>query len=153
MCLFPLSGIVRGIILYVPFRYLAAYLGAECDNRLLSTLAQPQQVELALKIGRVCRLLERYTPWQSKCLVQATLAKTLLRLYGIPYVLHFGLAKKRAPSASTAPQPLSGLSAHAWVSVGDKVICGARGHRSFTVVGTYVWFAGHGIGSNGNHWP
>lgn len=134
--LYPMSGLVRAALLLLPFRRLARFLGVPHGNIQLTPLATPDQVRLAARIGAACALVARYTPWQSLCLVQAVMAKTLLDHYRIPYALYLGVSKPGARAGTQGEVP--GLKAHAWVAVGPRVIAGRDGHRAFTVVSTFV---------------
>jgi hypothetical protein len=75
-------------------------------------------------------LTARYTPWETKCLVQATMARFLLGVYGIPYILHLGTLMTHNDE-----EP---LKAHAWVKVGPWIIVGGEGHQAFAIVGSWV---------------
>lgn len=128
--LFPLSGLCRCMILTLPFARYAWLLGERRGNDQLLLLAQPQAEQLAWRIGRIIEQVGRFTPWESKCLVQAILARAMCRWYGLPYVLHLGVARNQDIG--------NPLQAHAWVSVGRWVIVGRDGHKAFTIVSTYV---------------
>lgn len=128
--LFPLSGLVRAMVLAVPFPRYARVLGARRGNEQLLVLAEPQSEQLAWRIGRIIEQVARFTPWESKCLVQAILARLMCRYYRLPYVLHLGVTRNQAQG--------SPLKAHAWLSVGRWVIVGREGHQAFTIVSTYV---------------
>jgi len=129
--LFFLSGLIRAALLILPFRFIAPWLGLHHQNYQLASVASGQQRLMAWRIGRITELVASYTPWQSKCLVQAMAAKMLLAHYQIPYVLHLGVTK-------AAGQDLDALKAHAWLSVGPWIITGREGHRAFTIVSTFV---------------
>jgi len=128
--LFFLSGLIRAALLILPFRLLAPWLGQHHQNYQLASVTSEQQRLMAWRIGRITELATSYTPWQSKCLVQAMAAKALLAHYKIPYVLHLGVTK--------AGQSIDALKAHAWLSVGPWIITGREGHRAFTIVSTFV---------------
>jgi hypothetical protein len=130
LLMYPLSGVIRACILLLPFRWLSRYLGDHKKNLQFSPPASEQQLLLGRRIGRIAELTSRYTPWESKCLVQAMLAKTLLARYGIPYVLYLG-AKLTADGKKS-------MIAHAWVQVGDRVITGREGHKTYAIVGSFV---------------
>lgn len=129
--LYPLSGFIRLVIILLPFRALSPFLGVPLQRRELSPLVTEPKLQMAWQVGRTCRLVGKYTPWETKCLSQAILARALLRLYGIPCVVHLGVAKK--PEEAGNP-----LKAHAWVKVGRWVVCGGEGHRAFTILSTYI---------------
>ncbi|MHC1762675.1 MAG: lasso peptide biosynthesis B2 protein [Negativicutes bacterium] len=121
-----LSGLIRMALLYLPFCWLAVMLGEEkgesARNEGMIT------VSTALRIGGMVSTACRYTPWESKCLVQAIAAKLLLRLYGISNTLYLGVRCTEG----------NGLKAHAWLRCGGQVVTGARGREGFTVVGVFA---------------
>jgi hypothetical protein len=128
--LFPLSGILRLIILVIPFRYCAWGLGDRLGNCQLRLLASHREREIAWRVGRIIRQVERFAPWEVKCLSQALLARMMCGIYGVPYVLHLGVRRNEEEAGP--------LKAHAWLAVGPWIVVGGEGHRTFTVVSTYV---------------
>jgi hypothetical protein len=128
--LYPYSGVVRAFALIFPFRLYSRVLGLHYQNHQLSAIATENQLLLAKRIGKIVNLTARYTLWEAKCLVQATMARTLLGYYNIPYVMHLGASLKAEESVP--------LKAHAWVKVGPCVIVGGGGHQAFGIVGTFV---------------
>jgi hypothetical protein len=88
------------------------------------------QLQYVHEIGQITRLIERYSPWQSKCLIQVSLAALLCRYYQIPYVIYLGVLRQ-----DNANEP---LKAHAWSLIGDKIVTGAKGHKKFTIINTYI---------------
>lgn len=127
--LFVYSGFVRVAILLVPFRLLAKFFGTHNQNLRLSTVVLESQKKKAVQIGYIIQLVSRNTPWQSKCLVQAIMARTLLGLYAIPYVFYLGVkTNKQSPT----------IRAHAWINVGSNVVVGVKGYKQFTIVGSFV---------------
>jgi len=135
--LFLLSGIARAVILILPFRRIAPYLGQHYQNAQLAAVVTEKQLHTASQIGLVTELTAKHTPWQSKCLVQAMMARCLLGYYGIPYVLYLGVAKSTAWHDARDIED-NALIAHAWLSVGPSIITGNDGHTAFTIVSTFV---------------
>lgn len=127
---YPYSGLVRAAILTLPFSLLSRGYGCHYHNTELSPLVPEPQQMLAWRIGKVAELAASYTPWESKCLVQALMVKTLLGFYGVPYVMHLG--------ARMTDDPKEPMKAHAWVKVGPWVIAGGDGHRAYGIVGSFV---------------
>lgn len=82
-----------------------------------------------MQIGRVVHLAARYTPWNSNCFPQAVVARLLLGLYGIPYILFLGVS--RVPDTR-------GMTAHAWVAAGRVRVTGGAGFTQFTTVSCFV---------------
>jgi len=90
----------------------------------------------AWRIGRISELVSKYTPWESKCLVQVLMVRALLAYYHIPYVMHLGVTKAMAQESGEEGDSI--MKAHAWLSVGAWVVSGGDGHRAFTIVATFV---------------
>jgi len=134
--LFLLSGIARAAILMVPFRHLAPVLGRHYQNVQMAALATQQQQVYACRIGRITDAVSKYTPWESKCLVQAMIARCLLACYHIPFVMHLGVTMPKSEAAAVENERI--LKAHAWLAVGPWIITGREGHRAFTIVSTFV---------------
>ncbi len=128
--LYPLSGVIRFTILTMRFSWLAPLLGQHHKNYQLSPLVSQPMLQRAWRIGRIVELTSRYTPWQSKCLVQAIMVRILLGYYRIPYVMHLGT---RLTKNASAP-----MKAHAWVKVGPWIIVGREGHQAFTIVSSFI---------------
>jgi len=131
-----LSGLIRAAILTIPFRRIAPYMGRHFRNEQLAALATQEQLQTAWRIGRITDLVARYTPWESKCLVQAIMVRALLGYYNIPYVMHLGVTKSMAQESGVEGGSI--LKAHAWLSVGPWIVTGRDGHRAFTIVSTFV---------------
>ncbi|MCG1024345.1 MAG: lasso peptide biosynthesis B2 protein [Dehalobacter sp.] len=123
---FLLLGIVRFLILIIPFKYITLLIGEKMADSP-STMDQKKHGK-ALKIGRAVSLVSRYTPWESKCLVQAVTALFYLRIFGIPYTLYLGLDKGETNQ----------LLAHAWLRCGELIITGNNEKDRFKVVAQFA---------------
>ncbi|PPD20421.1 MAG: hypothetical protein CTY24_09295 [Methylobacter sp.] len=123
-----LLGISRLVILAVPFRRLAPWLGTPMATVAWVPLAGLDGEAKALSIAGIILMASRYTPWNSDCFPQALTARILLGFYGIPYCLCFGVDKKTGAE----------MAAHAWVSAGKVRVSGGEGFGKFTVVGCFV---------------
>lgn len=137
--LFPvwlLLGLARLIILVVPFRRYANFLGCRYGHALWVPLPSPAGVARARAISQVVRLTARHTPWRSNCFPQAMVARLLLRLYGVPHAVYFG--------ALPTGDPARPMSAHAWVSAGRVQVTGGDGFRQFGVLACFVFAGGEG---------
>lgn len=128
-----LSAPIRAGLLLLPFRKMVPLLGQHQSNIQLTSVVSEAQRQRAWRIGRITELAAGYTPWESKCLVQACAASILLRYYRIPYVMHLGVTRggENADAGNA-------LKAHAWLSVGPWIVTGGDGHRAFTIVSTFV---------------
>lgn len=86
--------------------------------------------EKTLKIRQVQQataVMSKYTPWESKCLVQALAAKKYLQRMGIESTLYLGTAKQKEGS----------LEAHAWLRSGSMYVTGEEVKDQFTQVMFY----------------
>lgn len=123
---FFLTGVVRLAILLMPFRWLASVLG----NQMQESPMQEEiiRLEFARRIGWVVETVSRYTPWESKCLVQAIVGKIMLRQRGITNTLYLGVGRDGVKS----------LKAHAWLRCGETVITGGQGRDTYSIVGKFA---------------
>ena len=117
-------AISRLAILVVPFRRIAPFLGHTMAETPIGPLEFPF---LAGRVSWAVQTASRYALRDSKCLAQAIATKMMLKRREIPSTVYLGLLKEGC----------NGLSAHAWVRSGDKVLTGASGHRQFRVVATF----------------
>lgn len=127
--LYPYSGLIRVTILLLPFKVYSKYLGFHHKNITFSTLASIEETRISKRIGQIVEVTSNYTPWQSQCLVQAIMAKTLFSFYNIDYVIHLG--------AKTTNEPKEPIKAHAWTIVGCNVVTGKAGHKTYGILSTY----------------
>ena len=100
------------LVFVVPFRQTTVWLGgmtAPTQQRTTDT----RNIQQARFIARRVARLARYVPWRTTCLVQAIAGRLLLRRRGIAATIRFGVAHGEA-----------GLSAHAWLIVGDQILLG-----------------------------
>lgn len=123
---FFLSGIIRFAILFLPFYKLA-------------TLAGKYKEESSVKVNRInvgtinniawaISLASRYTPWESKCLVQALTGLIMLRKRKVSSTLYLGVAKDKEG------KPL----AHAWLRSGTIIVTGGHRYDCFTQVAKFA---------------
>jgi len=123
---FCLSGMVRMAILVAPFRWVSLFLGRQTAESPWAEDAE--NIRIAVRIGRVVETASRFTPWESKCLVQALVAKIMLRRLGIANTLYLGVVRDGR----------KGLAAHAWLRCGEMVVTGGRGRDQFTTVAKFA---------------
>lgn len=126
---FFLTGIVRLLILVIPFKWLALVIGEKMADSP-SELDQ-KAYQQAAKIGWAVTRISRYTPWQSKCLVQAITTLLYLKFFRIPYTLYLGLDKDQA----------NNLIAHAWLRCGELIVTGGGEQDRFQVVARFAGLA------------
>lgn len=123
---FGLCGIARAAILLIPFKKVKPYLGAHNQE-------SPQQVDSevytqAREIKWAVETISRYTPWESKCLVQAIVAQHLLKKKHIPTTLYLGVSKDQQGE----------LKAHAWLRCGEMIVTGGRMKAGYTQVSKFA---------------
>lgn len=117
-------AIARLVLIAVAFRYIAPFLG---QLRAESPRHDALAATLATRISWAVQTAGRFTPWKSPCLVQAIAGKMMLKRRKIPSTLYLGVAKHAN----------EGLSAHAWLRCGDRILTGGALKEQFTVVSTF----------------
>jgi hypothetical protein len=80
------------------------------------------------RVGWAIAVMSRYTPWESKCLVQAVTAKLLLRRYRLHNTLYLGVAR----------DPEKKMIAHAWLRTGEWMVTGAHRSGEYTIVASFA---------------
>jgi hypothetical protein len=81
-------------------------------------------------LRRLCwsvEALSRRVPFRSKCLEQALALRAMLYRRGVASIIHYGIRNCGR----------SGLAAHAWLSVDNRVIIGANSAAHFAQVATF----------------
>lgn len=120
-----LTAIVRLAILLLPFRILAPILGKHMQE---SPMQEGDiKMKAAQRIGRIVMTVSQYTPWKSKCLVQAITGKIMLRRHGVANTLYLGVGRDQGRF----------LVAHAWLRCGEEIITGGQGRDVFTIVAKF----------------
>lgn len=122
---FIMMGIARFLILFVPFRHVAGWLGQVKQETPHTPL--PAHENQIAHIGWSVRKMHRYTPWQSLCLVQALAGTMMLKRRGIASTLYLGVKMKDG-----------GLDAHAWLRSGQYYLTGFENMREYRVISTFA---------------
>jgi hypothetical protein len=118
---FVLTCFFRVIILALPFKLLAGFIGVE---GIETRYCLPRQALYRIRIIRwAVTKVSRHTPWKSLCMVQALTAQLLLRCFSISSTLYLGLSKSEDK-----------LSAHAWLRSGPEIVTGKVNMDSFRTV-------------------
>jgi hypothetical protein len=120
-------GFCRSIILLLPLRYIVPFLGKQNYPQKFCVCPTQIQICKARRIGRMIRIVAKYTFFNSTCLVQATAARILLGRSRIPYLFYFGVNKNVGNT----------LQAHAWVCVGPVFVTGGDGFADYTTITVY----------------
>jgi hypothetical protein len=66
-------------------------------------------------------------PWRAVCFQRGLALHLMLRRRGIPSLLHYGVAQTRD----------KGLSAHVWISAGDRLVLGGEQAPGYTCLSTF----------------
>ena len=111
-------GFASLAITILPFKRIAPLLGRLHDTEKPSHVATRAQETRALQIGRTIRFAARHAPWRSNCYPQAIVARLMLGLYHLPFILSMGVS--RNPDTGE-------MIAHAWVECGTVRVTGGDG--------------------------
>lgn len=117
-------GIARLALVMLPFRQIAPFLG---QLQATPPLSHPVDVITLRRLHWAIAVAAKYVPWSAVCLPQAMAGKIMLRHRGIPSTLYLGVFRDGH----------DGLTAHAWLGVGDMIVTGEHGRERFTVVSTF----------------
>jgi len=72
-----------------------------------------REIELSREFARSISSISQRVPWRTVCLQKGLALQWLLRIRGVPSILHFGIG----PGSDQ-------LSAHVWVSLGGTILIG-----------------------------
>ena len=109
-----LTGIFRIIILTIQFPLISKWFLQ--PRKIKTSGSSTTHTEMAENIGLMVARASKYTPWESKCLVQALTCKLVLRQASIVSTAYIGMVKEKN----------SKLEGHAWVSYNEHIILGGR---------------------------
>lgn len=123
--IFVLSGLVRMMLLIVPFKYIRNYLGEY--NAYVPREIDEDQCSIVRQVGWFVTTISRYTPWESKCLVQAMVAQRLLKKRKIGTTLYLGVAKENKQN----------IKAHAWLKCGNIIVAGRAAMNDYKEVARF----------------
>lgn len=117
-----LAGIANIIL---PFKVYARFLG---DINSESP-KNPKHVdwEYVNRVSNSVRNVSNVTPFDFKCLVQATVGKYFIARQRIESTIYFGVKKDESKH----------LKAHAWLRVGGKIVLGGEVADQYNVISTY----------------
>ena len=119
------TGLIRCAVLFFPFWWIALFLGEEGTES--PDKLKVGEREKAFRIGRAIQKVSRYTPWESKCLVQAVTGKLLLRRAKIDSTLYLGVKKSEQGK----------MTDHAWLRAGEIIVTGAQGEEGYTRISCF----------------
>ena len=130
-----LLALARLAILTLPFRFYAPVLGrreaASGDWRMTQSSDDRRSA---------ARIEARLVPWNAVCLPQALVAAALLRVSGIGYSVHLGVARGPIDGSGNdhSEEGQSKLNAHAWCVAGGGVVTGPGALDRFARVAQFV---------------
>lgn len=133
------SAVMRFVIRFMPFRVLKRLVGYSGESghslqdesgmdvesrRMRKPVpgASEKKDRTVRVIIQAVRSVSRHTPWESKCLVRACVARRMLIKAGIPSELCLGVLSPSA--AQRAETSHGGMRPHAWLNVYDNVVLG-----------------------------
>lgn len=122
---FCLSALARLAMITLSFRSFKKFLGKYSNST--TNEASVKDYEKMGYIRWAVSSMSRYTPWESKCLVQAIVMKWMLNKRNVESNLHLGIGR----------DPKKGLVAHAWLSSGGMVVIGENMESNFKEVATF----------------
>lgn len=114
--IFILLGIARIIILTIPFRVITRIFLESRNKKYLFTT---RKMKVIMDLAKSITIAAKYTPWASKCLVQALIIRLFLRIYSLPNIFYIGISYDKDDK----------FLSHAWISVEDITVIG--GQNSF----------------------
>lgn len=118
-------GIFRMYILFIPFNKLRRKMG-KCKEESPKVVEDSVYME-AQRISWIIANASRFTPWESKCLVQALTAQKMLKNKEIQTTLYLGVNKDEDGK----------MIAHAWIRCGEYCITGGSEMKGFSVVAKF----------------
>lgn len=119
-------GIARAYILFVPFNKLRKKMGKSKEES--SEVVGNEVYKVAKRISWIVIQAARYTPWESKCLVQALTAQRMLKKRGISTTLYLGVNKDSQ----------NNMLAHAWLRCGEYIVTGGTQKNGYVVVAKFT---------------
>ena len=84
-------------------------------------------IRKAKKVSWAVTTAASYTPWESKCLVQALTAQKLLKGKGISTTIYLGVKKDKN----------NNMLAHAWIRCGSYYVTGGINREGYAVVAKF----------------
>jgi hypothetical protein len=117
--------LVRMYLFLMPSHKLSRFMGSPHKESLHEVDVTYDGI--VTKVFRAMRRSSVYLPFKEKCLVDAIVAKKILKKYNIETTLYLGVAKNGSKE----------LIAHAWLRYGDSYIVGKKGMGKFIPVEWY----------------
>lgn len=119
-----LSAWYRFCVLFLPMRAIEKHFGVRGQES--SYIITEKEIKYCIRISYVANRICNQTKWQSKCLVRALVAQTLLYRKKVKTTMYLGVRKENG-----------GLIAHAWLRAGDFYVTGGDG-KDYVMVAKFV---------------
>lgn len=110
------------IQLLFPFAKIAPKLGVQSQES--STVSNDTDIPRIRQVTQAIRVISRYTPWKSTCMVRAVAGLKMLEKRGIESTLYMGVARDQQGQ----------MIAHAWLRSGAQYVSGDEVMQNFVVV-------------------
>lgn len=110
------------IQLLFPFARTAPQLGVQSLET--SVVSKDTDIPRIQQITKAIRVMSRYTPWKSTCMVRAVAGLKMLEKRGIESTLYMGVARDKQGQ----------MIAHAWLRSGAYYVSGDDAMQGFVVV-------------------
>ncbi|WP_339222356.1 lasso peptide biosynthesis B2 protein [Paenibacillus sp. FSL H8-0332] len=110
------------IQLLFPFARTAPQLGVKSLET--PSVSKASDIRRIQQITKAIRVMSRYTPWKSTCMVRAVAALKMLEKRGIESTLYMGVARDKQGQ----------MIAHAWLRSGAHYVSGDDAMQGFVVV-------------------
>lgn len=134
---FILTAIIRSAMLIIPFKNLRKCMGEL--NKESSINISDEEYKAARRISWSINKVSKYTPWESKCLVQSLTAQYLLSCSHIETTLYLGVSRENNIKAenqditNNKENKKSNFIAHSWIRSGSFYVTGGDGKNFATV--------------------
>ena len=120
-----LTGIARLVILSIPFGKYKKYIGTHKEETSFDINLEEYRV--IKRIAWAVNTVSKYTPWESKCLVQALTAQRMLKERKVSSTLYLGVNKDEK----------NNMKAHAWLRCGQVIVTGGYNKNEFKEVAKF----------------
>ena len=121
-----LTGIARLVILSIPFGKYKKYIGTYKEETSFDISLEEYRV--IKRVAWAVNIVSKYTPWESKCLVQALTAQRMLKKRKVCSTLYLGLNKYEK----------NNMKAHAWLRCGQVIVTGGYNKGEFKEVAKFA---------------
>ena len=121
------------VMTLLPARIYTADFGTIAAAGAASDESATDEAERAAEIGRMVEVVARAMPFRARCLQQAIAVRRMLRRRDLRATVLLGVSRR----AADRDTPGLGTAAHAWVTVGARVINGDGDLANYTVVARF----------------